>query len=239
MCKYQIFPLHVGDIIRDNTNMMYMVDPGRKSTIPLLAWLLFDGKHWILVDTGGTPADGIRYMPYTQASGCTLEEQLQLYGVSPEEIDTVILTHLHWDHAGNNMLFPNAKFYVQKRELDYASNPLEIQRGAYNYELISQTRYELIDGTRDILDGISVIPTPGHSPGSQSVIVETEQGPHIIVGDLICLYACIERSPAIVNGLHTDLFEYYDSIERVIQTGFRILPGHEPQILDHTVYPYE
>ena len=54
MGKYQIFPLHVGDIVRDNTNMMYMVEPGKKITIPLLVWLLFDGEHYRLVDTGGT-----------------------------------------------------------------------------------------------------------------------------------------------------------------------------------------
>lgn len=238
MGKYQIFPLHLGDIVRDNTNMMYMVDPGKKITIPLLAWLLFDGERYILVDTGGTPADGVHYMPYTQAPGCTLEEQLKKRGVSPQEIGTVILTHLHWDHAGNNGLFPNAKFYVQKRELEYAANPLKIQRGAYNYPLIVQTQYEVIDGVQEITRGISVIPTPGHSPGSQSVLVDTQQGTYIIAGDLICLYDCMERDPMIINGLHTNLFEYYDSMERVVRTGFRVLPGHEPEILEHDVYPF-
>lgn len=237
MGKYQIFPLHVGDIVRDNTNMMYMVEPGKKITIPLLAWLLFDGEHYRLVDTGGTPADGVHYMPYTQAPGCTLEEQLSGHGVSPQEIDTVILTHLHWDHAGNNGLFPHAAFYVQKRELEYAANPLKIQRGAYNYPLIAQTQYKLIDGAQELMDGISVIPTPGHSPGSQSVLVDTARGTYIIAGDLICLYDCMERDPMIINGLHTDLFEYYDSLERVAQTGFPVLPGHEPKILEHIVYP--
>lgn len=238
MAQYKIYPLHVGDIIRDNTNMMYMVDPGKKITIPLLAWLLYDGSRYVLVDTGGTPADGVRYMPYLQPAGCTLKEQLAVHGVSPEDIQTVIMTHLHWDHAGNNKLFSNAAFYVQRRELAYAAAPLAIQKGAYNQDLIFQTSYQVIDGPHQIVDGISVIPTPGHSPGSQSVIVQTEEGKHIIVGDLICLYACMERDPMIINGLHTDLFEYYDSMDKVVSTGFPILPGHEPKILEHPVYPY-
>lgn len=238
MANYQIYPLHLGDIVRDNTNMMYMVDPGKKITIPLLAWLLYDGSRYILVDTGGTPADGIHYMPYIQPPGCTLEEQLALRGLSPGDIKTVIMTHLHWDHAGNNKLFSNAVFYVQRRELDYAAAPLAVQKGAYNQELVFQTDYQVIEGPCRIVDGISVIPTPGHSPGSQSVIVQTEKGKYMIVGDLICLYACMERDPMVINGLHTNLFEYYDSMDKVVSTGFPILPGHEPKILEHPVYPY-
>ncbi|MGE4353807.1 MAG: N-acyl homoserine lactonase family protein [Oscillospiraceae bacterium] len=218
--------------------MMYMIDPGKKIDIPLIAWLLFDGEQYILVDTGGTPADGIHYMPYTQSPGCTLEEQLRSHGVKPDDIKIVIMTHLHWDHAGNNDLFKNAEFYVQRRELNYAVAPLEIQKNAYNYGLVFKTRYQVLDGECRIIDGISVIPTPGHSPGSQSVIVDTEKGPYIIVGDLICLYACIQRSPMIINGLHTNLFEYYDSMNRVAATGYPILPGHEPKILENPVYPY-
>ncbi len=238
MSKYKIYPLHLGTITRDNTNMMYMVDPGRKIHIPLIAWLLHDGDKYILVDTGGTPCDGVHYMPYVQEADQNLPAQLKKHGVNPDEIETVVMTHLHWDHAGGNMYFPNAKFYVQRRELEYAVAPLAIQKNAYNYELVFKTRYEVIDGECCITDGISVIPTPGHSPGSQSVIVDTEDGKYIIVGDLICLYDCMERSPMVINGLHTNLFEYYDSMERVAGFGRRLLPGHEPKIFDHEVYPY-
>lgn len=238
MGRYVIYPLHLGEILRDNTNMMYMVDPGKKIRIPLLAWLLYDGNRYIMVDTGGTAADGIHYMPYTQPPGCLMEEQLALHGVRPEEIELVILTHLHWDHAGNNGLFKNARFYVQKREFEYGAAPLKIHQSAYNQDLIFRTKYELLEGEAQIAEGIRVIPTPGHSPGSQSVIVDTETELYMIVGDLICLYDCINRDPMIINGLHTNLFEYYDSLERTVGTGRRILPGHEPKILEHSVYPY-
>lgn len=239
MGKFVIYPLHLGEIIRDNTNMMYMVDPGKKIQIPILAWLLCDGSQYILIDTGGTAADGIHYMPYIQPPGCTLEEQLSKHGASPDDIEIVLLTHLHWDHAGNNRLFRHAKFYVQQKEAEYAASPLKVQSGAYDQDLIFQTKYELLNGETQITKDISVIPTPGHSPGSQSVIVATEQETYIIVGDLICLYDCMNRDPMIINGLHTDLFEYYDSMERVVNTGFRVLPGHEPKVLEHEVYPYK
>lgn len=67
MKEYQIYPLHIGDIVRDNTNIDVHGRSGEKITIPLIAWLLYDGNEYLLVDTGGTPADGIHYMPYTQA----------------------------------------------------------------------------------------------------------------------------------------------------------------------------
>ena len=104
--------------------------------------------------------------------------------------------------------------------------------------MVFRTRYEIVDGECDITEGISVFPTPGHSPGSQSVVVDTEEGKYVIVGDLICLYACMERSPMIINGLHTNLFEYYDSMNKVAASGYKVLPGHEPKVLDHPVYPY-
>ncbi|WP_180951100.1 N-acyl homoserine lactonase family protein [Marasmitruncus massiliensis] len=237
MRNYKIYPLHLGTINRDNTNMMYMCEPGKKIDIPLIAWLITDGKSNILVDTGGTAADGIHYMPYMQESGQDIITQLARHEVIPEDIQIVVMTHLHWDHAGNNRLFQNAVFYTQRKELEYAVAPLAIQKNAYNYKLIFQTQYCVLDGATQILEGISVIETPGHSPGSQSVIVETEKGPYIIVGDLIGLYACIEHDPMIVNGLHTNLFEYYDSLNRVIASGCTILPGHDPKVLEHEAYP--
>ena len=138
---------------------------------------------------------------------------------------------------GENGMFKTATFYVQQKELDYAMAPLAIQKNAYNQELISQTKYITLNGASEITEGISVITTPGHSPGSQSVIVNTEKGNFIIVGDLICLYACMERNPMIINGLHTNLFEYYESMDKVAETGFHVLPGHEPKILEHSVFP--
>jgi glyoxylase-like metal-dependent hydrolase (beta-lactamase superfamily II) len=234
--SYKIFPLRLGTITRDNSNMMYMRDNGKKIDCPLIAWLVTDGKINILVDTGGTAPDGKRYLPYERSSGEDLESQLCLHGVKPSDVSIVIMTHLHWDHAGNNLLFPQARFFVQKNELQYAVCPLKIQEPAYDYDLIFKTKYIGIEGDNCLLPGISVINTPGHSPGSQSIIVNTKDGDYIIVGDLIGLYACYEADPMIVNGLHTNLFEYYDSLNRVKASNAKILPGHDPKVFEKKVY---
>jgi glyoxylase-like metal-dependent hydrolase (beta-lactamase superfamily II) len=232
MNTYTIYPLHLGTIVRDNSNMMYMKDCGKKISIPLLAWLVKDGNTNLLVDTGGTDPDGKRYMPYTREPDQDMSSQLAKHDLVPDDISYVIMTHLHWDHAGNNQLFSKATFFVQKRELQYAAAPLKIHESAYDYGLVFKTKYEVLNGDCTLFDGISLITTPGHSPGSQSAIINTRQGNYIIVGDLIGLYACYETDPMIVNGLHTNLFEYYDSLNKVKALGAKILPGHDPKVLE-------
>jgi glyoxylase-like metal-dependent hydrolase (beta-lactamase superfamily II) len=79
--------------------------------------------------------------------------------------------------------------------------------------------------------------TPGHSPGSMSVIVKTAKGTYGILGDLIAFLECWERNPKIPNGFLTNLEATYESfakLERVIDFA---LPGHEPRLLEHKSYP--
>ena len=103
-----------------------------------------------------------------------LESQLARFGTTPEEIRLVVNTHLHVDHCGGNCFLPNARFVAQKRELAYALNPLPVHRPAYDLDL-SRMELDLIDGDAEIVDGMRVTPTPGHSPGSQAVLVDTER----------------------------------------------------------------
>ena len=234
--KYSIYPLHLGDLVRQKSNIAYMREPGMKITFPVIAFYLTDGNSKILVDNGGSAPDH-RYQPYTRTPDQEPSVVLRRLGVEPSGITDVILTHLHWDHAGNNALFPNAKFYVQRSELQYAVAPLVIHQTSYDYDLVFKTKYEVLDAEEEILPGISVITTPGHSPGSQSVIVDTIAGRYLIAGDLIGLYECYESNPMIVNGIHTDLIAYYKSLAKVKACNCILLPGHDPLVLQHAVYP--
>lgn len=237
MSNYVIYPLHVGDLNRQKSNLAYMQQPGVKIDFPLICWYLTDGTHQIMVDTGGIAPDH-RWQPYTRTPQQDPAQALSRLGVDPKDITHVILTHLHWDHAGNNALFPNAKFYVQKTELEEAKDPpVKMFAGSYDVPAVFQTQYTLLDGEQEILEGISVIPTPGHSLGSQSVVVDTEQGKYVLAGDLIALFECYQHDPMFVNGIHIDLISYFRSLERVKEIGGVVLPGHDYQVFSHPCYP--
>jgi len=175
MSQYTIYPLKVGSIVRQKSNMAFMKDPGKTMEMPLIMWYLTDGERRVLVDTGGTAPDH-RYQPYTRTKEQEPLAALLSLGVRPGEITDVILTHLHWDHAGNNQLFPNAVFYVQKAELQYAAAPIVLHKNSYDHKVIFNTEYKVLNGDCGLFGGISVILTPGHSPGSQSVVVDTSRG---------------------------------------------------------------
>lgn len=217
--------------------MAYNLDPGTKIDLPVFAWLIMNDNRVIVVDTGGITPDGIHHMPYVREAGQTLQVQLKKHGVELDDVRDVILTHLHWDHASNNELFRNARFYVQQAELDYARQPLPIHIKSYKPEIIRRTSYEILETDTKLFDGIDLILTPGHSPGSQSVIVSTASGPYAIIGDLINLMECWERNPKIANGIHTDLVATYKSFDRLESITNHVLPGHEPAFLSVPFFP--
>ena len=239
MGKYKIYPLRVGTTIRERSNVEFQKDAGTTIELPVIVYYATDGEHKILCDTGGDPADGVKHMPYYQEADEFCDKQLAKLGVSCDEIDTVFLTHAHWDHSSNNHLFKNAKIYVQKEELRYAAAPLPIHKKLYNQQVVFGTEYVILDGDVDnILPGVSVILTPGHSEGSQSILFDTEQGIYAVTGDLINTYRCWESEPKIVNGLHTDIGVFYKSYEKLEKRCDHVLPGHELKVFEHSVYPY-
>lgn len=203
--------------------MLYHCGDDTPTKFPLISFLLEGNGKKILVDTGGSVPDGKKWMPYERNEEESLTASLKRHGISPEEIDAVFFTHLHWDHAGGNDVLKNAVFYVQRAEYDYIKQE---DRPGFERELVMKHTYELIDGdSENILDGISVILTPGHSVGSQSIITDTESGKVILAGDLLPTYQNIKEH--IPNGGTYDIDLITESMEKVLEMGLPILPGHE------------
>jgi len=170
--------------------MKYMGQPYKAALKPLL---ILTPKEKVLVDTG------IRELSKKQRklfivkrrAEENLKTQLAQHGLKPEDIDIVVNTHLHFDHCGNNALFPNAKFIVQADEFKYAFAPDRFQQAAYIRELFDvKIDYELVHDKHQIIDDVFVVPTPGHSIGHQSVIVKA--------GDKNCIY-CGDAAPTREN----------------------------------------
>jgi len=239
--QWTIAPLILATAVRDKSQSLLYRDVGVKLEGAVLAWVLMSGKEKILVDTGacGPAKTPEFYRRYSQTPEQTMEAQLMRFDASTDEITTVINTHLHLDHCCGNVLFKNARFLVQKREMEYARNPLPIHKPAYAVQLAG-INFELLDGDADVVPGVKVILTPGHSPGSQTVLVQTTEGLYIIAGDNIPHFenmAVPDNDPFWPSAIYVDLREYYESLDRLKSLGGFVLPGHDLLVLKKNVYP--
>ena len=113
------------------------------------------------------------------------------WGFDPAAVDIVVNSHLHFDHCGGNHLFAGKPFYVQRRELDDALGPEEYT--IREWVEAPGVEYVALDGEHEILPGIRVLPAPGHTPGSQVVVVDTGPRPVVVAGDTAVFHGQLDE----------------------------------------------
>lgn len=223
---------------------------GWGETLDLRIWMfLIEGAEGLtLVDTGTPPPELSTKLHKYDVRRLAHEDpiaQLAAHGYTPNDVTRVINTHLHWDHCGNNRLFPNAKIYVQSDELAYARSPLGMHEVAYeNYEGVPPLwgdDDQIIDvyGDVDLGDGIQLIRLPGHTPGSQGVLVDLASGPHLIAGDCVDTHHNWEGDegmPHIPSGVYTNLLEYMDSFDKIDSLNCTVIPSHDYEMRTDGVF---
>lgn len=247
MAEFRIIPLRCGHVIDHAVSgFLYRTASDARIDAPCTAWLLQGSGGPVLVDTGPGPRTAApqHYRPDDPDDLLPLE--LARHGIDPLAVQTVILTHLHNDHVGGARLFPRATFHVQVRELQEAVWPVPFQRAIYEVNRPGHLppwvhilgRYAALEGDTDIMPGISVMTLPGHTSGSQGVLVDTAAGPHLLPGDLVPLR---ENWPGdgsrIPNGNHTDLYACERSFRRLATLGATVLPSHDPRVFADPSYP--
>jgi glyoxylase-like metal-dependent hydrolase (beta-lactamase superfamily II) len=237
MENYIIKPIRLGTILRPVSNMLYGSEDNNPIEFPLIAYYLESPNHKILIDTGGSVPDPNKWQPYMRKPEEALDTALFKIGVDPKDIEIVLFTHLHWDHACNNHLLPNARFIAQKREVDVILFD-DVEGKGYEQALTSETTFETVDGDAKIVEGISVMLAPGHSKGFQVIIIDTKDGKYMITGDLVPRFNNWTADPKIPNGAPGDLGENLASIRMLETLGIdKILPGHEPLVFNEAQYP--
>ncbi len=215
--------------------------------VPHVAFLLQnieDGRK-VLVDTGisgNLELSSKRHNPVRREPDQYLIPALAKYDTKPEEIEKIILTHLHWDHAKGILELPDTlPVYVQRTELMYAMDPCPPDAKHYETNVKDEIPYflkyyhqlRLLDGEQTLDDGLWVTPLPGHSPGSQGVVVDTPDGMYVITGDLInCMENWTERIPAGICNSMVDYYQSFAKLEQLEKQGAKILPGHDFVVFD-------
>ena len=227
---------------KDEKSMMtYLVDAGRQATRVNYVWYIEGAGEKILVDAGGDVAFMSKNIGRPVQEIQTLDSGLSKLGLSFGDIDLIILTHLHYDHVAQASLFPNARFLIQKRELEFAQNPHPSVALYYYKESFGGLNFEVIGGDTKISEEVSVISTPGHSPGGQSVSIKTAQGIAIIAG-LCTIRDNFEPPspvtlPVITPGIHTNTLDAYDSVLRIKEMANIAVPLHDPKYRQKTSIP--
>jgi N-acyl homoserine lactone hydrolase len=171
----------------------------------------------LLVDTGvGGPEQVLTDWRVVNRSAA---EALADLGLTPGDIGLVINTHLHFDHCGQNAVFRHAPFYVQRTELDRARREAGELREWFDF---MGARFELLDGDAEVVPGVSVIATPGHTSGHQCVVVRSGDGaPDLLIGDAAYTPRQYAGPPDqdLPSGQASDLSAWRNSLQRIHSAG--------------------
>lgn len=197
--------------------------------------VLFDsGLHpQMATDPVGRAGKAVEAFPVEMNDGGDVVSQLDALGLQPTDVNAVVQSHLHFDHAGGLELVKHAPVYVQATELQAARRPPVYQRDLYNpADFEHDLDWHQLDGDHDFFgDGkVRIISTPGHSPGHQSLLIELEhRNPLLLMGDAAYNLSKMRerRLPAVVWNPDAMVrsWERLESLEREIDAELR--PTHE------------
>ncbi len=204
-------------------------------------WLLRRGDEVILVDTGYDQKEA-------RARGRPIRldpaEALAPFGISPGDVTKVIVTHLHYDHAGGIALFPNASLHLQAEEMAFATGPCmchDTLRMPFTAEHICEVIKRLYsgklifyDGDAEVAEGVTVHAIGGHSRGLQCVRVRTSAGWLVLASDAAHFYENVfARKPFPIVVDLQNMLDGFDRLEQLASSRNLIIPGHDPLVRKH------
>jgi N-acyl homoserine lactone hydrolase len=177
--------------------------------IPVHGFLVKHPAGAGIIDTGyGSSLDLIKdYRPVN----ASVAEALRKHDVDPSDIRWIINSHLHFDHCGQNAVFPHAPLYVQRAEYERRNDPDYTVVEWLNY---AGARWELLDGEQEIIPGVRTVTTPGHTPGHQSIEVNTTEGRALMTGDACWTVEMFEGQPPR-DGMMEDMPLFNQSLEKI------------------------
>jgi glyoxylase-like metal-dependent hydrolase (beta-lactamase superfamily II) len=215
-------------------------DTGRRLDIAMMVWLLKgpDGRV-VLVDAGFKPREDLmnRWRPLNYETPAAAVER---FGVKPDAVTDIIVSHIHWDHFDGADLFPKARIWIQREEYEYhvdstgrvKNRAIDATDAAMAHKLRTDGRVSLVDGdAREIIPGITVYTGGKHTFQSQFVGVRVQGGTAVIASDNAYLYENLERQRPIAQTL--DSVSNLAAQRRMLSLASRpilVIPGHDPLV---------
>ncbi len=242
--RYTVLALRYGTCVAARSRYFHGVEPGGEADAPLrmdfFLWAIRSAERTIVVDTGFDPAVAERRERTCLAAPRTLLERT---GIEPASVETVVMTHLHYDHTGNLDAFPRASFHVHRRELEFWRSPEatrpEFAAVAEPSELAAidaaarAGRIREIESDGLIAPGVLALWVGGHAPGQLIVVVRTGDSIVVLASDALHFYEELDGGASFA--IFTDLEEMndgYDLLRGLSARGATLVAGHDPLVLE-------
>ena len=217
------------------------VGPDRKLDIAMMIWLIRGNGRNILLDSGFY--HDRFFKDWHVNDFIKPSDTLKSLGLKPEDITDVIISHMHWDHADGMDLFPNARIWIQKDELQYYAGEAWQSKDTHGgidaddvvtlVKLNTQGRVGMVDGdAKEILPGIICYTGGRHTYASQYVGVSTAAGTVVLASDNMYLYENLEKHVPIAETLDAaSNLRAQDRMKQIASSPGLIIPGHDPAVI--------
>jgi glyoxylase-like metal-dependent hydrolase (beta-lactamase superfamily II) len=201
-------------------------------------WLLRSDRRTIVVDTGFDHAEASKR---GRTIKCVPADVLNRFGVNVATVEDVIITHLHYDHAGTLGDFKKARFHIQESEMQFATGKWMLdddERHAYSADHVAELVQRVFDKRvafhgedGEVAPGITLHQMPGHTMGMQAVRVRTKRGWVLLASDASHYYEhWVKRVPFAICWSPDDLMRSYARFEELADSQDHVIPGHDPLV---------
>lgn len=237
---YEVLALRYASLA-ERTRRQHFLSPDPHDAphpIDYYVWVVRNARRTILVDTGFDRAEAQR-----RSRKITYEprEILKLIGIEAADVANVVLTHMHYDHAGSLDHFPAANLHVQDSEIAYCTGRCmgeAVPAFPFSAEHVCQLvrrnfdgKVVFHDGDEEIAPGVSVHRIGGHSAGLQAVRVATQRGPVVLASDAAHFYETLAgRNPFPILVDMREMMAGYHKLEALSPSRAHIVPGHDPLV---------
>jgi glyoxylase-like metal-dependent hydrolase (beta-lactamase superfamily II) len=242
--RWEVYALRYATMERQRSENLVPRDP-HDGPMPMdfYVWLIKSAGRALLIDTGFNAAAAKARQ--RNLLRCPIEA-LRTLGVEPDSIGDVVITHLHYDHAGNLAKLPRARFHVQAAEVEYATGRCmchPVLRHAYSVDdVVDLVRHVYADrvvfhsGDAQLADGVELLLVGGHTRGLQAVRVHTMRGWVVLASDASHYYENAERGRPfpIVHDVAA-MLDGHRRLAALADSPRHLVPGHDPQVLER--YP--
>jgi glyoxylase-like metal-dependent hydrolase (beta-lactamase superfamily II) len=212
-------------------------DPQAPMPMDYFVWVLRSPERIVMLDTGFKPdVSARRGRTYVRSP----MEALGLAGIAPGDVGDIVLSHMHYDHAGTVDAFPNARLHIQEQEIDFVtSRKNEPTRRAFEVDDVNEVlrglyggRVKLYNGSAQPWPGVSIHLVGGHTAGSQIVRVHTKRGWVVLAADASHFYENMERGIPFHGTYNVEQgVASFDLMRALADSHQHVVPGHDPEVV--------